>query len=78
MQDARKPPRQRAVSGLSGQSLERFFMSLRAAACAVHNLCVQAPLTLRGICNGQRTRNRYCNLCHPHVMTISYILESYY
>ena len=45
-------------------------MSLRAASCAVHNLCIQAPLTLRGICNGQRTRDRYCNLCHPHVMTI--------
>ena len=48
-----------------------FFMSLRASARAVHNLSVQAPLTLRGICNGQRMRDRYCNLCHPDVMTIS-------
>ena len=40
-------PRQRAVSGQFGA----FFLSLRlrAAACAVHNLYVQAPLTLRGI-----------------------------
>ena len=56
MQNARESPLKRAVSGQFGA----FFMSLRAAVCAVHNLCGQAPLTLRGICNGERWRHVIC------------------
>ena len=45
MQDGRKSPHKRAVSGQFGA----FFMSLRAAACAVRGLCVQAPLIVESL-----------------------------